>query len=130
MRALERLSASMFVRRVYTTPRVTRYAELLRQLDEGQGLASPALELRDDEKAETRARLDGDIYLVGKIRKYVLLRLDELLARGQGVTYDHPLITVEHVLPQNPGRSIRSGSGCSTRSCVPSGHTAWETWCC
>ncbi|MDQ1066324.1 hypothetical protein QFZ32_001764 [Streptomyces canus] len=25
-----------------------------------------------------------------------------LLARGQGVTYDHPLITVEHVLPQNP----------------------------
>ncbi|MGW2893212.1 HNH endonuclease family protein [Streptomyces sp. NPDC001212] len=102
MRALERLSASMFVRRVYTTPRVTRYAELLRQLDEGQGLASPALELRDDEKAETRARLDGDLYLVGKIRKYVLLRLDELLARGQGVTYDHPLITVEHVLPQNP----------------------------
>lgn len=102
MRSLERLSASMFVRRVYTTPRVTRYAELLRQLDEGQGLNSPALELRDEEKAETRARLDGDLYLVGKIRKYVLLRLDELLARGQGVTYDHPLITVEHILPQNP----------------------------
>ncbi len=102
MRALERLSASMFVRRVYTTPRVTRYAELLRQLDDGLGLDSPALDLRDDEKGETRARLDGDLYLVGKIRKYVLLRLDEVLARGQGVTYDHPLITVEHVLPQNP----------------------------
>lgn len=102
LRALERLSASMFIRRVYTTPRVMRYAELLRQLDGGLGLDSPALELRDDEKAETRARLDGDIYLVGKIRKYALLRLDELLARGQGVTYDHPLITVEHVLPQNP----------------------------
>ncbi|MFD7276673.1 DUF262 domain-containing protein [Streptomyces sp. NPDC059862] len=102
MRALERLAASMFVRRVYTTPRVTRYAELLRQLDDGQGLGSPALELKDDEKTDTRARLDGDLYLVGKIRKYVLLRLDELLARGQGVKYDHPLITVEHVLPQNP----------------------------
>ncbi|MFI1395376.1 DUF262 domain-containing protein [Streptomyces sp. NPDC020681] len=102
LRALERLSASMFVRRVYTTPRVTRYAELLRQLDLGQGLDSPAFELTDGEQAETRARLDGDLYLVGRIRKYVLLRLDELLARGQGVTYDHPLITVEHVLPQNP----------------------------
>ncbi|MER5480854.1 DUF262 domain-containing protein [Streptomyces sp. NPDC002734] len=102
MRALERLAASMFVRRVYTTPRVTRYAELLRQLDDRQGLDSPALELKDDEKRDTKARLDGDLYLVGKIRKYVLLRLDELLARGQGVTYDHPLITVEHVLPQNP----------------------------
>lgn len=39
---------------------------------------------------------------MGKIRKYVLLRLDELLAASQGVTYDHALITVEHVLPQNP----------------------------
>jgi hypothetical protein len=102
LRALERLSASMFIRRVYTTPRVTRYAELLRQLDEGQGLDSPALELRDDEKADTLTLLDGDLYLVRRIRKYVLLRLDELLARGQGVTYDHPLITVEHVLPQSP----------------------------
>ncbi|MFE9339631.1 HNH endonuclease family protein [Streptomyces sp. NPDC007063] len=102
MRALERLSASMFIRRVYTTPRVTRYAELLRQLDEGHGLDSPALELREEERADTRAKLDGELYLVGKIRKYVLLRLDELLARGQGVTYDRPLITVEHVLPQNP----------------------------
>ncbi len=102
MRALERLSASMFIRRVYTTPRVTRYAELLRQLDEGQGLDSPAFELRDDEKLETRNWLDGDLYHVRRIRKYVLLRLDELLARSQGVTYDHPLITVEHVLPQSP----------------------------
>lgn len=102
LRALERLSASMFIRRVYTTPRVTRYAELLRQLEQGQGLDSPAFELTDVEKAETRARLNGELYLVGKTRKHVLLRLDELLSSAQGVTYDHPLITVEHVLPQNP----------------------------
>ncbi|MET8561816.1 DUF262 domain-containing protein [Streptomyces flaveolus] len=106
LKALERLSASMFVRRVYTTPRVTRYAELLRQLDRGQGLNSPAFELSETERAETRARLDGELYLVGKIRKYVLLRVDELLSQAQGVKYDLPLITVEHVLPQNP----KSGS--------------------
>lgn len=100
--ALERLSASMFIRRVYTTPRVTRYAELLRQLDLGNGLDAEALELSEAERADTRVKLDGDLYLVGKIRKYVLLRVDEVLARSQGATYDHPIITVEHVLPQNP----------------------------
>ncbi|MFI6085041.1 DUF262 domain-containing protein [Streptomyces sp. NPDC051217] len=107
LRLLERLSASMFVRRVYTTPRVTRYAELLRQLDQGQGLDSAAFELTDAEKAETRVRLEGEVYLVGKIRKYVLLRVDELLSAAHGVKYDLPLITVEHVLPQNPSAGSR-----------------------
>ncbi|WP_405669006.1 DUF262 domain-containing protein [Streptomyces sp. NBC_00055] len=102
LRRLERLSSSMFLRRVYTTPRVTRYAELLRQLDQGDGLEAAALELTEDERDDTLSRLDGELYLVAKIRKYVLLRLDEVLARAQGVTYDHTLITVEHVLPQNP----------------------------
>ena len=32
----------------------------------------------------------------------MLLRLDELLADSPGVTYDHAIITVEHVLPQHP----------------------------
>ncbi|MCX5399819.1 DUF262 domain-containing protein [Streptomyces sp. NBC_00102] len=100
--ALERLAASMFIRRVYTTPRVTRYADLLRELDAGKGLDSVPLALTEAEKAETVARLDGDIYLVTKIRKYVLLRLDEMLAGKPGVSYDHAVITVEHVLPQNP----------------------------
>lgn len=49
-RALERLAASMFICRIYSTPRGTRYAELLRQLDQGQGLACPAFELTDEEK--------------------------------------------------------------------------------
>ncbi|MFE1173118.1 DUF262 domain-containing protein [Streptomyces sp. NPDC058773] len=106
-RALERLSASMFIRRVYTTPRVMRYAELLRQLDQGQGLNSPAFELTETEKADTRARLEGELYLVGKIRKYVLLRVDEILSAAHGVKYDLPLITVEHVLPQNPEAGSR-----------------------
>ena len=32
---------------------------------------------------------------------YVLLRLDSALSQGQA-TYNYPIITVEHVLPQNP----------------------------
>lgn len=101
-RKLERLAASFLLRRVYTTPRVQRYLDLLKQLDSGGGLTSPAFELSDDEKAETSSRLGGEIYLVNPVRKYVLLRLDSLIAANPGATYAHKVITVEHVLPQNP----------------------------
>ncbi|GLY54785.1 DUF262 domain-containing protein [Lentzea sp. NBRC 102530] len=99
---LERLAASMFIRRVYTTPRVMRYSNLLRDLASGQGLDSPAFVLDADERAATVSHLDGQLYLVQKTRRYVLLRLDEMLAGDPGVIYKFPVITVEHVLPQNP----------------------------
>jgi hypothetical protein len=104
LRRLDRLAASMLLRRVYTTPRTIRYGDLLRQLDvEGLGLHAPAFRLNEDERRETLERLNGDIYLVNPVRRYVLLRIDELLARDPGVTYHHNMITVEHVLPQKPG---------------------------
>ncbi|WP_336644844.1 DUF262 domain-containing protein [Microbacterium sp. USHLN186] len=102
LRKLERLAASFLLRRVYTTPRVQRYLDLLKQLDDGEGLASSAFELSEEEKAETKSRLGGEIYLVNPVRKYVLLRLDSLIAANPGATYAHKVITVEHVLPQNP----------------------------
>ncbi|MFJ4124828.1 DUF262 domain-containing protein [[Kitasatospora] papulosa] len=103
-RLLERLAASMFVRRVYTTPRVSRFAELLTELNKGLGLEAPAFRLTEEERAETLARLDGDVYDGLRTRRFILLRLDELLAEDDIVaTYDAPRITVEHVLPQNPG---------------------------
>jgi hypothetical protein len=92
----------MLIRRVYTSPRSNRYADLLRNLDDDQGLHAQAFELSPQEKAETLSSLDGELYLATKVRKYVLLRLDEVLAGAGGVVYDHPLVTVEHVLPQNP----------------------------
>lgn len=99
---LERLAASMLIRRVYATPRSTRYAELLKQLERGSGLDSSSFELGREEKTETRKMLNGEIYKVAPVRKYVLLRLDEELASAPGVNYDHKIITVEHVLPQHP----------------------------
>ncbi|MGC3994523.1 MAG: DUF262 domain-containing HNH endonuclease family protein [Propionicimonas sp.] len=99
---LERLAASMLIRRVYATPRATRYAELLRELERGLGLDAPSFGLSAEERLETRRRLEGEIYLVAPVRKYVLLRLDERLANQPGVSYQHKLITVEHVLPQTP----------------------------
>lgn len=102
LRRLERLAAALFIRRTYATPRALRYAELLRQLDRKAGLDAAALQLTPEEKADVRARLDGDLYLSGQTRKYVLLRLDETLADQPGVVYQYKVVTVEHVLPQSP----------------------------
>jgi hypothetical protein len=102
LRRLERLAASMYIRRVHVSPRSTRYVDLLRQLDDGNGLDAAAFDLTAEERQDTLGRLDGDIYLTTKTRRYILERLDEVLADNPGVTYDHKIITVEHVLPQNP----------------------------
>lgn len=99
---LERLAASFLLRRVYTTPRVGKYLELLKQLDKGDGLDAAAFELTDEEKMDTRERIGGEIYLVKPVRKYILLRLDSIIAANPGASYAHKIITVEHVLPQSP----------------------------
>lgn len=102
LQKLERLAASMLLRRLYATPRAQRYMELLSQLVEGTGLDSPAFDLNDREKVDSIHTLDGELYNFTRVRKYVLLRLDSALANDPGASYDHSLITVEHVLPQTP----------------------------
>lgn len=42
------------------------------------------------------------MYLHTQGRRFILLRIDEVLANASGVSYDNKTITVEHVLPQNP----------------------------
>ncbi|MEI7560793.1 MAG: DUF262 domain-containing protein, partial [Actinomycetes bacterium] len=61
-RKLERLATSMSIRRQNNTQRTTRFGHLLRQLGEGKGLDALALDLDSKEKAETLARLNGDVY--------------------------------------------------------------------
>lgn len=102
LRKLERLAASFLLRRVYTTPRVARYLELLKQLDAGDGLDAAAFELSEKEKQEAREQIDGELYLAKPVRNYVMLRLDSLIAEDPGASYSHKIITVEHVLPQHP----------------------------
>lgn len=102
---LERLAASMLLRRVYATPRGLRYGDLLKQLEKGDGLSAAAFDLTATEVAATKDSLAGQLYLVAPVRKYVLLRLDDLIANQPGVSYQHKMITVEHVLPQNPSNN-------------------------
>ncbi|GAB3755239.1 DUF262 domain-containing protein [Microlunatus parietis] len=100
---LERLAASFLMRGVYTTPRITRYLDLVNELKAGKELSAPALELTDEERRETRNAINGQIYRMQTRRaRYVMLRLDELLAKDPGATYKHSIISIEHVLPQTP----------------------------
>lgn len=102
-RDLDRLAASMHIRRLDVTQRIERYGRVLGAIERGDDVTSPTspLQLADDERSATLARLDGEIYTVLRLRLYVMLRLDSALSSG-GANYDHPTITVEHVLPQNP----------------------------
>ncbi|MCA3213595.1 MAG: HNH endonuclease [Burkholderiales bacterium] len=103
---LARLAYSMVIRRESDNPRIARFGELTRTIEEGNDLfgEESRLQLTPSEQFETYAVLAGDFYLLVKsapARRTVLLRLDSLIADAAS-TYDHPIISVEHVLPQNP----------------------------
>lgn len=103
LQRLEHLAASMLLGGVYTTPRVARYLDVLADLKAGLGAEARNFDLTDDEKRWAREALDGDIYRMQiKRARYVLLRLDELMANNPGVTYEHDIVSIEHVLPRNP----------------------------
>ncbi|HEY7781234.1 MAG TPA: DUF262 domain-containing HNH endonuclease family protein [Ktedonobacterales bacterium] len=101
---LERLAASLMIRRQYANKRETRYQHLLVAIERGEDLSKPdsPIQLTPEEREATLAAMSGDLYLMPvSPRNYALWRLDNLLA-GAGATYDRRQMTVEHVLPRNP----------------------------
>ena len=100
---LERLAAGLMILRADVHYRLKRYGRLLSAIAEKVNLdsADSPLQLTSDEARHILKTLDGNLYLAKRIRRYVLLRLDAALA-GRAAAYDHPVISVEHVLPQNP----------------------------
>ncbi|GAB3005653.1 DUF262 domain-containing protein [Saccharothrix stipae] len=101
LRRLDRLGAWMLVTRCNAQERGQRIARLLQELQDGKGLGSSALDLDPAERAQLALRLGGDVYRSAIVRKYVLLRLNELVS-DPPVVQDVRIVTVEHVLPQNP----------------------------
>ena len=100
------------VNRVAVNNRISRYAKLLSAIDNNSEFTEDSvLHLTESEKRAAVTQLNGPLYQVSQIRVMVLLRLDSELSDGMAV-YNHPRITVEHVMPQNP----KSGS-------------EWEKWC-
>jgi hypothetical protein len=106
---LERLAAGQMILRRNINERINRYAQVLSYIEQGKdilGAVSP-LQLTTLEKQEVTDVLNGEnLYAEAKIRMYVLLRLDSALSQGQA-TYNYPIITVEHVLPQTPAKGSK-----------------------
>jgi len=100
---LERLAAGMMIFRADINYRLERYGKVFIAMEKEEDLFedNSPLQLTVEERKYVIEAIDGPIYNVVKIRLPVLLRLDEALAAGEA-TYDYPVITVEHVLPQTP----------------------------
>ena len=103
LQSLERLAAGFLVMRMGVNERLVRYGMLLADLQNGSEVLAPgsSLHLTNDDKEKILKGLDGNLYEMTKVRKYVLLRLDHALSGG-GANYDYSIITIEHVLPQTP----------------------------
>ena len=102
-RDLERLAYGLFILRENINNRITRYGEVLRSIERDDDLfeESSPLQLTPDEKKNVLSALNGPIYLQTSVRMPLILRLDSLLA-DHGATYEHRVLSIEHVLPQTP----------------------------
>ncbi|MDZ8185986.1 MAG: DUF262 domain-containing protein [Nostoc sp. ChiSLP02] len=99
---LDRLASGLMIQRANINERVERYSKLLHAIEDGEDLYAPnsPLQLKPKEQEYIVTILNDDLYLIRKIRLYVLIRLDAALSDGIAASFSN--ITVEHVLPQNP----------------------------
>ena len=100
---LERLAYGLFILRANINQRINRYSNVLRAIENNEDIHAQEapLQLTEDEKLSILDALNSPIYLQTRVRMPLLLRLDSLLSDG-GVSYDHKVLSIEHVLPQNP----------------------------
>jgi uncharacterized protein with ParB-like and HNH nuclease domain len=100
---MERLTFGLLALRLDVNKRIARYAAILHMIENEDDLYAPnsPIFLTEDEKQSVRAVINGDIYNNLRVRSYLLHRLDSLLTDGI-VFHEHKVITVEHILPQNP----------------------------
>ena len=105
VRDLERLAYKMLILRESISRRIQRYRLVLLAIHAQEDLfaSDSPLQLDAKEKADLLRVLDGPIYTRARVPRTLLLRLDTLLADASA-SYEHPIITIEHVLPQNPKR--------------------------
>ena len=103
MTKIERLAYVFFFCCTHVNTRIKRFTEVSEELQRGvwSPQRSSALLPTKAEVREAVSVLDGPIYPVTRIRKLLLLRLDEAVSDGSA-SYDYPIISVEHVLPQKP----------------------------
>jgi hypothetical protein len=111
-RKLEALASFLHISGKDVNERIERYSIILTELKTGlnHSLLSPikSIELTNIEKKDFIAILSDDIYnkLNSKRRNYLILRLDSFVSNC-AATYDVNILTIEHVLPQNPNENSK-----------------------
>ena len=104
-RGLERLAYSMLTRKSGINERIERFSALTTAIEKAQDLdaAQSPLRLTPLEQFETYAALNGPLYETHSPRAVatLMLRLDHLMSDGSA-SYQHAVVSVEHILPQQP----------------------------
>lgn len=104
-RDMERLAYSMLVRKSSTNDRIERFSTLTTAVERGADLsdATSPLQLSPEDQYQTYSALNGPLYETHSSRAIalLLLRLDHLLSDGSA-SYQHAVVSVEHVMPQQP----------------------------
>lgn len=104
-RDLERLAYSILARKAGVNERIERFSALTRAIEAGSDLsvASSPLQLSPEEQYQTYEALSGPLYETHSSRALalLLLRLDSLMSDGSA-SYQHEVVSVEHVMPQQP----------------------------
>lgn len=104
-RDLERLGYSMLARKAGVNERIERFSALTGAVEAGSDLSvtSSPLQLSPEEQHQTYVALSGPLYETHSSRALalLLLRLDHLMSDGSA-SYQHEVVTVEHVMPQQP----------------------------
>ena len=103
LKDLERLVVSFVIRKTPPYKRIDQYCELLKAIYEKQDLfeSNSPLQLTSGDCHEVLRILNGNMYLMHYVCRYVLLRLDAKLSDGSA-SYEYQTISIEHVLPQRP----------------------------
>ncbi len=101
LKRLERLAFGLYVMRTNINGRIERYSKILLAIEnEDQEALIASFLFKKREVQSIKDALAGDIYGT-QFTKYLLLRLDADLSEGEA-RYNYPIISIEHVLPQNP----------------------------
>lgn len=99
---LERLAVGLMIQGANVNKRIERYSRVLTTIENGNDLymTDSPLQLTDQEQKNILETLNGNLY-ESWFCKYILLRLDEFVS-GSEASYNYPIISIEHVLPQTP----------------------------
>jgi len=110
LKGLERLAFGLYVMGIGINGRIERYGKVLSGIENEKEIISAdfGLTLTKEECDQIVNILSGDIY-GQKFDNYLLLRLDSFLSHGEA-TYNYPIISIEHVLPQTPEKDSQWAS--------------------